>query len=212
MPANLAVAAAAVAPRFAGYPEDEFKTASREPRTGAKAKVQFYIHPGYVEQLMIYFHSHQLPYDTPEAMFRHAIRRHEAWLKEVVIQLPGGVALPSIHEHLEIQNRIVMEEERMLSFTAHIDKIEEVVRKLGEMPGGERRAVEVLRDLWADIQEMPVGYWRAVYRKMFRKRFGPWLRRTPHGANLIPMAEFTDDEYEYATNEEEGGESAEWER
>ena len=182
--------------RFGDFDEDEFKVAASDPRNGARAQPRFGIHPAYIEQLMSTFHSGVFPYETPDAMYRHAIKRHVAWLLGVAAQIGQGDRIPSIMQHLEIIDRVVLEEERMANFTASIDKIEEVVRKTANNPGGERRVKELLVRLWGEVKAMPVGYWRALYRKMFKAKFAAELQRNPQAASLILLGDYADEEIE----------------
>jgi len=181
--------------------KDEFRVGTYEPRTGRSAKMSFNIHPGYVDQLDLIFQGRLLPFDTIEAVMRYCIKVGSEELLAKLDELSPDKPFNSIMEHLRIQDRILAEEERMLGFVEHLKHIEDVIGRVAEMPGGVRQAV---KDLWAETEAMPSGYWRAVYRKLFRQRFSAWLKRTPHGANLVPIVDLV------AQDEEEIGDGDEF--
>jgi len=206
--AHLVIAGPAPRQQFGQYDEAEFKVPSCDPKTGESVPVRFKIHPGYIGQIEKTFYSQKLPYETPDAIFRHALKRHCEWMLELDRHL-GGEPVPSIMHNLAMIARTVFEEERMAGFLAGIDKIEQVVRQINEFPGGDRRSHYLIGKLWGDIREMPAGYWRTVYRNIFRKRFGALMKRKPQSASLVLIGEYTDLELDEEFDFDDGGDGEE---
>lgn len=158
----------------------EFRVPAHDDK-GHDSRISIKVHPGMSTQLRRILDSKWFPYETTHHIVRHALKRHFIWL-ETLAPIPDSV----LHRTLAIMEMLV-EEEQQDRFSEIIGKMEKQIGSyLGR--GNVNRAKSLAKRILEQIEEMPEGTWKDLYRNELNDKFGYLLNpEDKRAASLVEL-------------------------
>lgn len=154
---------------FAKYPQpDSFIIPAGDDR-GHSTRLQFRSSPAYGRRIDEIVHSRKFPYKTHSDLLRHALDRHLKYLNELEPELKLDMA------RIDVINRIINRKQEEIDFMNSIESLTQTVHDF-VAKGADQKALETLREILEEVDQVQDEYLRNSYRDEVKKRFGYLMR------------------------------------